>query len=92
MTEKDQNEKDRLVPPRVALRDPLALGFEAHRGLLLFKLRLHESAGRRKDKADRPQRVRALSIAAAKRRRSASAATITSGEPSISKSQSGSAK
>ncbi len=29
------------------LRDPLSVGFEAHRGLLILRLRWHERAARR---------------------------------------------
>lgn len=79
----DENHQEAEARTR---RDPLSLGFEAHRGLLLLKLRLHASADRRRT---RDQRERPLSIAAVRRRRSARAAEITSGGPSISNSQSG---
>lgn len=84
----EQSAETPNAPAAGGWRDPLALGFEAHRGLLLLKLRLHASADRRKSDPTR-QSVRVLSIAAARRRRSARAADITSSGPIISNSQSG---
>jgi len=34
------------------LRDPLSMGFEAHRGLLILRLRWHERAVRRASTSD----------------------------------------
>lgn len=70
-------------------RDPLSLGFEAHRGLLLLKLRLHASADRRKATTGKSY---ALSVAAARRRLSTRAASTTSSDPNISNPQSGAAR
>jgi len=42
------NEHSTAPEPSRPRRDPLSLGFEAHRGLLLLRLRLHNAATARR--------------------------------------------
>ncbi|HET7739117.1 MAG TPA: hypothetical protein VFL67_00540 [Mycobacterium sp.] len=42
------NEHGTAPQPSRPRRDPLSLGFEAHRGLLLLRLRLHNAATARR--------------------------------------------
>jgi hypothetical protein len=48
------NEYDTAPGPTPKRRDPLSLGFEAHRGLLLLRLRLHDATSTRRKSRREP--------------------------------------